>query len=169
MEVFKYVKALCNPNYVRKQKPRLQKRKRAFCLEMGRGILGSPPTGQTPRAPQSRARGASTERASLRKTTPALVLSFSLKLNLLLGFGAAPSSSPWTPFLCSDPPRPPQCKDCSGLRCANCRNLSCYFVSLQPSGQPARPTRHFPGRPLFSKRKGRRKSKPHNGCRGETL
>lgn len=40
------------------------------------------------------------------------------------------------------------------------QNLSCCFVSLQPSGQPVCPTCQFPGRPLFSKRKGKGKASP---------
>lgn len=81
------------------------------------------------------------------------VLSFSLKFNFLLSFGAAPSSSPWMPFLCSDPPRLPQCKDCSDSHWASCKNLSCYFVSLPPFWSTGLPNASVPWETTFQQKK----------------
>lgn len=59
------------------------------------------------------------------------------------------------------PAWPPQCKDFSWLgqlssersRSASSRNLSCYFVALQPSGQAAPPNTSVPWETPFQQKK----------------
>lgn len=131
--------------------------------------MGSSPTSQTLRAQQSRAEGASTKQGCHRKSMPALCYHLA---------SSSTSCSALELLL----PRHHGCLSCVQTLpgCPSARTAvihtgpaaKIYPVTLflyRLSGQPACPMHQFPGRPLFSKRKGRRKSKPHNDCGGENL